>query len=108
MRRVPAERFADPGAYEGWGFDAGGWAWRNEPTPVLEGGFGEMCLRRIQNQWVLVVFDNFGHDLDVRVFPDMTSNLYAVPTGTPIHGTDWFHEGDEAVAQLCGRSIVPG
>lgn len=67
-----------------------------------------MCLRRIQNQWVLVVFDNFGYDLDVRVFPDMTSNLYAVPTGTPIHGTDWFHEGDEAVAQLCGRSIVPG
>ena len=108
LRRVPADRLADPSAYEGWGFGASGWAWRNEPTPVLEGGFGEMCLRRIQNQWVLIVFDNFGYDLDIRVFPDMTSNLYMVPTGTPIRGTAWGQEGDEAVAQLYGPSIVPG
>jgi hypothetical protein len=108
LRRVRPERIADPAAYEGWGFRAGVWAWRNEPTPVLEGGFGELCLRRIQNQWVLVVFDNFGYDLDVRVFPDMTDNLYAVPTGTPIHGTAWGQEGDDRVAQLYGPSIVPG
>ena len=108
LRRVPADRLADPSAYEGWGFGASGWAWRNGPTPVLEGGFGEMCLRRIQNQWVLIVFDNIGYDLDIRVFPDMTSNLYMVPTGTPIRGTAWGQEGDEAVAQLYGPSIVPG
>jgi N-acetyl-anhydromuramyl-L-alanine amidase AmpD len=108
LRRVPADRIADPSAYEGWGFGASGWAWRNEPTPVLEGGFGELCLRRVQNQWVLVVFDNFGYDVDVRVFPDMTSNLYQVPTGAPIRGTAWGQEGDDAVAQLYGPSIVPG
>ena len=108
LRRVRPERIADPSAYEGWGFRAGEWAWRHEPTPVLEGGFGELCLRRIQNQWVLVVFDNFGYDLDVRVFPDMTSNLYTVPTGTPIRGTTWGQEGDDRVAQLYGPSIVPG
>jgi hypothetical protein len=108
LRRVPADRLADPGAYEGWGFGPGGWEWRNEPTPVLEGGFGEMCLRRIQNQWVLVVFDNFGADLDVRVFSEMTDNLYAVPTNSPIHGAAWGQEADDAVAQLYGPSIVPG
>lgn len=37
LRRVRPERIADPSAYEGWGFRAGEWAWRNEPTPVLEG-----------------------------------------------------------------------
>ena len=57
---------------------------------------------------MLVVFDNFGYDLDVRVFPDMTSNLYTVPTGTPIRGTTWGQEGDDRVAQLYGPSIVPG
>jgi hypothetical protein len=57
---------------------------------------------------VLVVFDNFGYDVDVRVFPDMTSNLYKVPTGTPIRGTAWGQESDDAVAQLYGPSIVPG
>jgi N-acetyl-anhydromuramyl-L-alanine amidase AmpD len=108
LRRVRADRLTDPSAYEGWGFGPDGWDWRNEPTPVLEGGFGEMCLRRIQNRWVLVVFDNFGADLDVRVFSEMTDNLYAVPTNSPIHGAPWGQEGNGAVAQLYGPSIIPG
>ncbi|MEE6138528.1 DUF4185 domain-containing protein [Mycobacterium sp. 050128] len=108
LRRVPADRLTDPGAYEGWGFGANGWAWGNEPTPVLDGGYGEMCLRRIQGQWVFVVFNNFAYRLELRVFPDITSNLYNVPMNVPIHGADWGAEGGDAVAQLYGPSIVPG
>lgn len=108
LRRVPADRLTDPGAYEGWGFGANGWAWGNEPTPVLEGGYGEMCLRRIQGQWVFVVFNNFAYRLELRVFPDITSNLYNVPMNIPIHGADWGAEAGDAVAQLYGPSIIPG
>jgi N-acetyl-anhydromuramyl-L-alanine amidase AmpD len=108
LRRVPADRLTDPSAYEGWGFGANGWAWGNEPTPVLDGGYGELCLRRIQGQWVFVVFNNFEYRIEVRVFPDVTNNLYDVPMNIPIHGTDWGQEGGDAVAQLYGPSIVPG
>ena len=108
LRRVPADKLTDPAAYEGWGFGSNGWAWGNEPTPVLDGGYGEMSLRRIQGQWVLVVFDNFEYRLEVRVFPDITCNLYDVPMNVPIHGTDWGREDGDAVAQLYGPSIVPG
>jgi hypothetical protein len=108
LRRVPADRLTDPGAYEGWGFGANGWAWGNEPTPVLNGGYGEMCLRRIQRQWVFVVFNNRDYRLEVRVFPDITSNLYDVPMNIPIRGGHWGAESGDAVAQLYGPSIVPG
>jgi hypothetical protein len=67
-----------------------------------------MCLRRIQGQWVFVVFNNFQYRIEVRVFPDITDDLYNVPMNVPIHGTDWGQEGGDAVAQLYGPSIVPG
>jgi Domain of unknown function (DUF4185)/N-acetylmuramoyl-L-alanine amidase len=108
LRRVPADRITDPAAYQGWGNGADGWAWGNEPTSVLDGQFGEMSLRRIQGQWVFVSFDNAGYKLDVRVFSDITSNLYDAQMISPIHGTEWGRESDDAVAQLYGPSIVPG
>lgn len=116
LRRVPTGRVADPAAYEGWGWRDGVWAWGNEPTPVLEGDgaagkFGELCLRRIDGVWVLVNFDSSdvdGYDIDVRVFPNITDNLYDVHVSTPIRGAAWGQEGDDAVAQLYGPSIVPG
>jgi hypothetical protein len=108
LRRVPVDRLEDPGAYEGWGFGPNGWAWGNEPTPVLDGGYGELCLRRIDGQWVLVAFNAGDYRLDVRVFFDITSNLYDATTFSPIHGTAWGQETDDAVAQLYGPSILPG
>ncbi|MFF0817913.1 DUF4185 domain-containing protein [Rhodococcus sp. NPDC003318] len=116
LRRVRADRIPDPAAYEGWGWRDGAWAWGNEPTPVLEGvgsadKFGELCLRRVDGQWVLVNFDSSnvgGYDIDVRVFRGITDNLYEVHKSTPIRGVGWGQEGDDAVAQLYGPSIVPG
>lgn len=117
LRRVPAEpgKIIDWDAYEGWGIGPDGrWCWGNEPTPVLDGPgydrFGEMCLRRIQGQWVFVAFiDGEPGRIDVRVFPDFdNTNLFDVPQLSPIHGTPWGAEGPDAVAQLYGPSIVPG
>lgn len=108
LRRVPVDRIGDPGAYQGWGFGPGGWGWGNEPTPVLDGGYGELCLRRIDGQWVLVAFNARDYRLDVRVFSDITSNLYDAITFSPIVGGDWGMERDDSVAQLYGPSIIPG
>jgi len=108
LQRVPADRLDDPGAYQGWGFGPDGWAWGNEPTPVLDGGYGELCLRRIDGVWVLVAFNARDYRLDVRVFEDITSNLNDAITFSPIFGGDWGAERDDSVAQLYGPSIIPG
>ncbi|MEE6177872.1 DUF4185 domain-containing protein [Mycobacterium sp. 050134] len=117
LRRVPAEpdKIIDWNAYQGWGIGPDGkWNWGNEPTPVLDGPgfdqFGEMCLRRINDQWVLASFiDGMPGRIDVRVFPNFDhTNLYDAPNISPIHGCDWGQEGPDAVAQLYGPSIIPG
>lgn len=117
LQRVRPEHIEDHTKYEGWGFKPGtGWAWGNEPTPVLEKvssaeKFGEMSLRYIQGQYVLVTFDvssNGGYDIDVRVFENITDNLYYAKKTTPIKGATWGMEGDDKVAQLYGPSIIPG
>jgi Domain of unknown function (DUF4185)/Domain of unknown function (DUF1906)/Putative peptidoglycan binding domain/N-acetylmuramoyl-L-alanine amidase len=117
LRRVRAEdsQIINWDAYQGWGVGPNGqWGWGNEPTPVLRGPgfdqFGEMCLRRIQGQWVFVAFiDGAPGRIDVRVFADFdNTNLYTAPVISPIHGCPWGQEGPGAVAQLYGPSIVPG
>ena len=116
LRRVKFDKITDPGAYEGWGWANGSWAWGNDPTPILEKvtsgeRFGEMCLRYIQGQWVLVTFDAStvgGYDIDVRVFEKPTDNMYNAHKSTPIRGAGWGTESPDAVAQLYGPSIVPG
>ena len=110
------DRITDPGAYIGWGWRDGRWNWGNPPTPVLESQpsaekFGEMCLRRIQNKWVLVNFDastTGGYDIDLRLLDTPTDNLYVVQKTTPIRGSAWGEEGNDRVAQLYGPCIIPG
>ncbi|WP_245713948.1 DUF4185 domain-containing protein [Nocardia vaccinii] len=116
LRRVPHDQIENPDAYQGWGWADGGWNWASPPTPVLEdvtsgAKFGETSLRYIQGQWFLVNFDastSDGSGIDVRVFADITENLYQTRKTTPIRGTAWGMEGDDAVAQLYGPSIIPG
>ncbi|MFD6390898.1 DUF4185 domain-containing protein [Nocardia sp. NPDC060259] len=116
LRRVRQDRITDPGAYIGWGWRDGSWNWGNPPTPVLESQpsaekFGEMCLRKIQNKWVLVNFDastTGGYDIDLRLLDTPTDNLYLVSKTTPIRGSAWGEEGNDRVAQLYGPCIIPG
>lgn len=115
LHRVPADRVADPAAWEGWGFRDGAWAWGNPPTLVLTGAFGELSLRRIPGPrgpvWVLVGFDAGNYRMDVRVLAHPTDDLYRVPRTTLLDGCAWpdeDHRGAGRVAQLYGGYVVPG
>ena len=107
MYRVPEDRLLDRAAYEPWGFANGAWAWGNPATPVLDGKFGELCLRRVENRWVLSWFDAGNYAISIKVFDSPTANLYEAKTYTPIRGGDWGAETDTTVAQLYGGYIHP-
>lgn len=110
LHRVPADRIADPGAWEGWGFRDGRWAWGNPPTIALTGAYGELCLRPIGGRWLLSLFDAGNYRIDVLNLDVPTANLYEAPRATAVHGTAWGDEdhGSGRVAQLYGGYIVPG
>ncbi len=86
LYRVPEDRLLDRNAYEPWGFRDGQWAWGNPASVVLEGRFGELSLRRVEDKWVLSWFNAGDYDITVKVFDGPTSNLYEARTFKPITG----------------------
>lgn len=110
LQRVPADRLTDPGAWEGWGFRDGAWAWGNPPTIALTGAYGELCLRPVDGKWLLAFFDAGNYRIDVMTLDYPTSNLYEAPRSTALHGSAWDREDHAGghVAQLYGAYIVPG
>lgn len=107
LTRVRAEDIADPGAYEPWGFN-GEWGWGNPATPILEGAFGELCLRPLGGKWVLTWFNAGDYRIDGIIMDTPTSNLYEAHRETLIWGGAWGNEDDSHVAQLYGGYIIPG
>lgn len=110
LQRVPADRLTDPRAWEGWGFRGGVWAWGNPPTIALTGAYGELCLRRVDDRWLLSFFDAGNYRIDVMNLDGPTSNLYEAVRSAVLHGCSWHGEnhGSGHVAQLYGGYIVPG
>ena len=108
LHRVPVEHIADPGAYEPWGYRDGAWAWGNPPTPILEGAFGELCLRPMAGKWVLTWFNAGDYRIDGMLMDTPTSNLYEAYRQPLIYGGQWGNEDDAHVAQLYGGYIIPG
>jgi hypothetical protein len=107
LHRVPEASLLDKDAYEPWGYSDGAWGWGNPPTPVLTGQFGEMCLRKVEDKWVLSWFNAGDYDITIKVFDSPTSNLFTAMTYKPIHGGAWGVESDTIVAQLYGGYIHP-
>lgn len=107
LHRVPENSLLDKNAYEPWGYNNGMWNWGNPPTPVLTGKFGELCLRKVENKWVLSWFNAGDYDITIKVFDSPTSNLFTATTYKPIHGGAWGFESDTIVAQLYGGYIHP-
>ena len=107
LHRVPEAKILDRNAYEPWGYRANQWAWGNPATPVLEGAFGELSLRRVQHKWVLAWFNARDYEITIKVFDSPTSNLYNAATYHPIRGGDWCQQNDTTVAQLYGGYIHP-
>lgn len=110
LQRVPEDRLTDPDAWQGWGYRDGEWAWGNPATVVLTGAYGELCLRRVEDRWLLAFFDAAGYRMDVLSLDSPTANLYEAPREPLVYGCGWGDE-DHArgrVAQLYGGYIVPG
>lgn len=107
MYRVPVASILDPKAYVPWGFANGKWDWGNPATTILPGKFGELCLRRVENKWVLSWFNAGDYNISIKVFDSPTANLHTAKTYTPILGTGWGQEDDTHVAQLYGGYIHP-
>lgn len=113
MHRVKEDRIADAGAYEPWGWNpVEGWRWGLPPSPVMEGQFGELCLRRIQNNFVLLLFNAApppgGYRVEALVFGKPWDNLYEAHRVTLLFGSGWNNEGPGHMAQPYGPYIVPG
>ncbi|MGH8792457.1 MAG: DUF4185 domain-containing protein [Stackebrandtia sp.] len=108
LHRVPSDRIADPAAYEPWGWLNDAWAWGNAPTPILDGQFGEMCLRPMEGKWVLTWFNAGDYRIDGIIMDTPTSNLHEAHRRTLLWGTSWGEEDDSHVAQLYGGYVIPG
>lgn len=111
LHRVPADRLSTPSAWESWGFDADdGWAWGRPPTVALPGAFGELSLRRVQDRWLLSVFDAARYRIDVLDLASPLDDLHTARRVTVVRGVDWPHEDHAAghVAQLYGGYVLPG
>jgi hypothetical protein len=110
LQRVPEERITEPDAWEGWGFDGSTWGWGRPPTVALTGAFGELSLRRVEERWMLAVFDDGHYRMDVLALDSPTADLYRAPRATVLRGCNWEDEDHAAgrVAQLYGGYILPG
>lgn len=111
LHRIGEDRIDDPSAWQSWGYRDGAWAWGNPPTVVLPGAFGELCLRRVGDRWILVVFDAGGYRIDVLALSDgPTTDLNTAPRTTLLRGCAWGQEDHRRghVAQLYGGYVLPG
>lgn len=112
LQRVPAESILDPEAYETWGTTGEGeertGSWGAEPTAAVDGQVGEMCLRIVEDSWVLTWFNSGLYRVDVLI-SDSPVGLTESPFGeTLLWGCNWDQEDDERVAQLYGPYVLPG
>jgi hypothetical protein len=107
LSRVPADAILDPAAYETWGRSGEGWDWGGEAEPVLEGQVGEMCLRIVEDTWVLTWFNAGEYRVDILSAASPTEIAGSTPL-TLLHGGEWGKEKNDVVAQLYGPYIVPG
>jgi len=109
LQRVAADRIHDLGAYEGWGWDGNQWRWGVEPSPILDGKFGEMCLRPIDGQWILTFLNEDNPLIESIVMPTPDADLvHTNRRHILIANTAWGTEGGNRVAQPYGGFIIPG
>ncbi|WP_122940211.1 DUF4185 domain-containing protein [Brachybacterium sp. EE-P12] len=112
LQRVPQEKILDPAAYETYGATGEGeeqrWDWGLPPTPVLGGQVGEMCLRIVEDRWVLTWFNAGLYRVDVLLAGSPEEIRSPAFSETLLWGGNWGQEDDERVAQLYGPYVLPG
>lgn len=112
LQRVPQDSILNPDAYETYGATGEGeqqqWAWGNAPTPVLGGHVGEMCLRIVEDKWVLTWFNAGLYRVDMLLANSPEEIRTPAFAETILWGCGWGQEDHERVAQLYGPYILPG
>lgn len=114
MHRVLAERITEPTAYEPWCWTPDrGWfwgVWGDQASPILEGRFGELCLRPIDGKWLLTCLNLDTYSIEGRILDTPESNLVTAPVHTLIKGVEWADNQPEVgrVAQPYGGYVIPG
>ena len=112
LQRVPQEKILDTAAYETYGATGEGeeqrWDWGLPPTPVLGGQVGEMCLRIVEDRWVLTWFNAGLYRVDVLLAGSPEEIRSPAFSETLLWGGNWGQEDDERVAQLYGPYVLPG
>lgn len=110
LSRVPEDRLLDVAAWETWGRTEDGWGWDRPYWPALPGRFGELSLRKVEDRWVLAMFDDGNYRMDIMVLRSPLDDLHVAPRATVLQGSEWDGEDHAAgrVAQLYGGFIVPG
>ncbi|MFX4272030.1 DUF4185 domain-containing protein [Propionibacteriaceae bacterium Y1685] len=109
LHRVRPESITDVTAYEPWGWDGSAWGWGNPATTVTDGRYGEACLRRLGDRWLLTWFDPENYRIDAQVIDHPTANIRTAPRTTLLFGGDWGTEQPvNYVPQLYGSYVLPG
>ena len=112
LQRAPQEKILDTAAYATYGATGEGeeqrWDWGLPPTPVLGGQVGEMCLRIVEDRWVLTWFNAGLYRVDVLLAGSPEEIRSPAFSETLLWGGNWGQEDDERVAQLYGPYVLPG
>lgn len=109
LSRVPGDRITDRRAYQTWGRRNGRGGWGNPPTPVMEGRYGELCLRPIDGRWVLTWLNlTKGASVEATLLDSPTSDVARAHRRPLISGSAWGREGGNRVAHPYGAYIIPG
>jgi len=113
MHRVRAEDIVNPTAYQPWGYVDGKWVWGkwgDRVDPILDGKFGELCLRPVSGKWLFTCLNLDAAGIEGRVIDSPTANLKDAPAQKLIDGVSWDQNDPEhgKVAQCYGGYIIPG
>ena len=106
LSRVLPEKLLDTAAYETLQ-ENGSWAAGGTPKTMVDGDVGEMCLRIVDDRWVLTWFNGPDYRVDILGAEEPTAIADAQHI-TLLHGGAWGEEKNDVVAQLYGPYIVPG
>lgn len=102
----------DPYSWDAWQYRDGSWRWgKGDADEILPAGtrLGEICLRRIQNHWVLSGFDAGAYQAFVRVGygPIEYINWHTAPQTNPVRGAEQGSGTYDIQERLYGCYVHP-
>ena len=107
--RFTPEDIDSPGNWEAYSAQIDDWT--DQAEPILESGVkaGEMCLRYIDGHWVLVMFNEDNHDVEVRISETLERDWDDVRAVKIARNGSWDNKQTPLNwSQPYGGYIVPG